>query len=86
MPGQGFECSKCGSCCKRVGLVIEEFNRGDGVCKELTQDNLCAIYKDRPLICNIGILYEKCFSHVATREEFFNFTYRCCKVLQAEDN
>jgi Fe-S-cluster containining protein len=80
-----FECSKCGFCCKRVGLIIPELNRGDGVCRKLSEDNLCTIYEERPLICNIGALYEKCFSNMVTREEFFSFTHKCCKALQ-EDN
>jgi len=46
-----FPCSKCGSCCKRVGqlkgiLPVKE----DGSCGHLV-NNQCSIYESRPLVC-----------------------------------
>lgn len=46
-----WECYKCGSCCHVGGIGIPEFNRGDGVCIHLTDNNLCDIYDKRPNIC-----------------------------------
>lgn len=38
-----YPCKHCGNCCRHVDLIAEmaSFNRGDGVCKHLTTDNLC---------------------------------------------
>ncbi len=51
----GFECSKCGACCRFVGAVAEmqAYDRGDGACRHLTPGNLCAIYETRPEICRV---------------------------------
>ena len=50
-----FPCTKCGACCRRAHLV-QPFLWGDcihGGCIMLSADNLCEVYKSRPLICNI---------------------------------
>lgn len=46
-----WTCTKCGACCRVAGRVVKELDRGDGACKNLTKDNLCGIYEDRPAIC-----------------------------------
>ena len=47
-----WECQKCGACCKFAGYFIEGFDRGDKVCKFLTENNICSIYESRPDICS----------------------------------
>lgn len=41
-----FNCNKCGLCCKNIDKIpeLKEFNLGNGVCKHLTNENLCNIY------------------------------------------
>ena len=53
-----FKCDKCGECCRHLdeSELYQEIDRGDGVCKFLT-DNLCSIYDKRPWVCQ-----EKCVS------------------------
>ena len=48
-----WNCIKCGACCNFVLLIQPDLNRGDGTCKNLTEDNLCAIYEDRPALCRV---------------------------------
>jgi len=48
-----WQCKKCGTCCRIAGLAMPEFDRGDGACKMLTEDNLCSIYDNRPNICRV---------------------------------
>ena len=60
-----WTCKQCGSCCKILGshrplkeedrLLLQIFDRGDGVCEHLTEDNLCNIYETRPEICKVDI-------------------------------
>jgi Fe-S-cluster containining protein len=44
-------CTKCGACCRIVGVAVPELDRGDGACRHLTEENLCGIYEKRPLLC-----------------------------------
>lgn len=48
-----WECKQCGTCCKMAGLLIKEWDRGDGGCKNLKEDNTCLIYNIRPEICRV---------------------------------
>lgn len=57
-----FKCDKCGECCRHLdeSELYQEIDRGDGVCKFLT-DNLCSIYDKRPLLCRVDESYELFF-------------------------
>jgi len=46
-----WECTKCSACCRSISKILPEFDRGDGVCKNLTSENLCGIYNKRPEVC-----------------------------------
>ena len=51
-----FPCSKCGQCCKKVGLtpLAKDLDRGDGVCRHYDgATRLCRIYQERPLLCRV---------------------------------
>lgn len=80
-----FECDKCGLCCRRVGRFpfMKEYDRGDGVCKHLTDDNLCAIYEDRPEVCNTGLLYERVYSRSMSREEYDAMNMMACHQIKS---
>ena len=56
-----FVCDKCGLCCKGTLLRNADptLDRGDGVCKYLTDDNLCSIYEERPWHCRSEDVYER---------------------------
>lgn len=62
---------------------MKEYDRGDGVCKHLTQDNLCAIYENRPVICNTDLLYEKFYSSSMSREEYDLMNSGACASMKA---
>lgn len=50
-----FPCVSCGACCRSIaGLQqLAEYDRGDGVCRHLTNDNQCRIYDERPGVCRV---------------------------------
>ncbi len=48
-----WECNKCGACCCLAGFIIKELDRGDGVCRMLSENNMCSIYETRPEICRV---------------------------------
>lgn len=83
-----FECDCCGACCKNIRLskfYSEELDRGDGVCKHLTADNLCEIYSERPFFCNVDAYYEKFLVQKISREKYYEMNYQACKWLKKID-
>jgi Fe-S-cluster containining protein len=66
---------------------LPENDRGDGVCRHL-KNNLCGIYDNRPLICNVGKMFELYFKSTMTEKQFILANLKVCKELaeQADDN
>ena len=83
----GFHCDRCGLCCRKVGKFpsMKEFDRGDGACKHLKDDNTCAIYETRPTICNVDRLYEERFKDDMTRDEWYRLNNEGCRELKEEN-
>lgn len=80
-----FKCNKCGMCCRNLSRnnIYKEFDRGDGVCKYL-EGNLCSIYKDRPLMCNIELSYYEYFAHI-DKEDYYRLNYDACEKLKRKE-
>ena len=80
-----FKCSQCGECCRHLDRseLYRELDRGDGVCRYL-RGNLCSIYANRPLLCRIDESYDKFFSEIYTRDEYYRLNEQACKILQSE--
>lgn len=85
-----FPCTKCGCCCKRIGVVIQELNmsfpykvRENGACEMLTKDNRCKVYDNRPTICNVDA-FQKMFN--LNKEEFYKQNIEACNTLMEIDN
>lgn len=78
-----YQCKRCGSCCRHIDLIEEMKNldRGDGVCINLTEKNLCKIYAERPPLCNGKFVYENFFSDM-TVKDFHEMISKLCKKLQ----
>jgi len=84
-----FECEKCGLCCKRADKFVEAFGRenfpyetkADGSCEMLDENNLCKVYKDRPIICNL-----KEFAKVLQidEKEWYRLNKEGCKILREQ--
>lgn len=79
-----FPCTKCGACCRRFGKFAKDYDRGDGVCLFLTSENLCSVYKYRPLICNVMKLHKVLMPHLS-EEEYVKMNIGACKVFIDED-
>ena len=77
-----INCKGCQACCCRlIGDVKPELDRGDKACKYLTDDFKCAIYEHRPLICNTDRLYELFYKDLMPREEYDKLNQEsCCKL------
>lgn len=76
-----FECSCCGECCRRLGVLHWAKNMIDlkGVCKYLNQENnLCRIYERRPIFCNVDAYYDKYLSDKISRTEYYRLNKEMC--------
>lgn len=82
-----FPCTSCGACCRRVHLVpkFPEPIKSDGSCIHLKDDNTCAIYDTRPLICNIDKFFDAVLSDKMERKEFYDMNMKVCEQYQKED-
>ena len=81
-----FNCDKCGICCRNLNRsdLYTFLDRGDGVCKYLTNSNLCSIYDERPILCQIDKAYEIYFKETLTKEEYYQLNYNACIKLKYE--
>ena len=79
-----FDCDRCGICCKNIRRAnfSNDLDRGDGVCKHLTANNLCEIYSARPIFCNVDAYWEKFLSQTMSREKFHAMNHAACQRLK----
>ena len=79
-----FPCEKCGICCKHINLIpqLKQFDSGNGRCIHLMDNNLCAIYENRPDICNVDKMYELKYSKLMTEDEYLKLNVEGCKELK----
>lgn len=88
MMSERFKCDCCGLCCRSLKKVpaLANFDRGDGVCIYLQEDNLCSIYDHRPEICNVDLMYERYFSKIYSREVYDQLNTKQCATLKSSKN
>lgn len=82
-----FPCEKCGCCCRLVGRTPwgKWLALPDGVCRWLDQEtNLCRIYEERPLFCNVDRYFEEHYKDSMSREDFYALNQRECAKLQKQ--
>lgn len=81
-----FNCEQCGCCCRNIGKVFwaKSMALSNGICKYLNQEtNLCTIYNNRPIFCNVDAFYEKYLKNKMFIDEFYVKNKSECKKLQA---
>lgn len=78
-----FSCDRCGLCCRMLRQVpqLAAFDRGDGVCRHLTENNLCEIYDSRPDICNVEKMYPA-FASQMSKDEYYRKMTEACILLK----
>ena len=57
--------------------LLSDYNKGNGVCRYLV-NNLCCIYQNRPLFCNIEQMYLSIFKDTFTKQEFIKMNIEAC--------
>lgn len=78
-----FQCDHCGCCCRNLDKsdIYASLDRGDGVCKYL-RGNDCSIYDGRPLLCRVDESYERFFSQLMTKEDYYLINKQACKKMK----
>ena len=64
---------------------MKDYDRGDGVCRFLDENNRCMDYEHRPPICNTDVMYERYFSKFMTREAYDKMNSDACKTLKSRN-
>lgn len=79
-----LDCSKCNAvCCRHVTADFLKSADGD-ICKWLDREkNICRIYDDRPLICNVDKYWEQNLRHKISYEEWIELQVDSCDELRA---
>lgn len=82
MQSDSFNCTRCGECCRHIDSIpqLSEFDDGSGRCIHL-KNNLCDIYDTRPDICRVDVMYEKIYSDIYSREDFYRLNEEACRQL-----
>ena len=70
----GFDCAKCGACCK----LFNPFT-GLGRCPRLTADDLCSIYEERPDICRVDEMAKRSGVPI---DEYYKTAELSCEALK----
>ena len=82
-----FPCNQCGWCCQNLQKheLYKDLDRGDGVCIYFNKiDNNCAVYSNRPLICNIDAMYHSMFSNI-DYGDYINLNIKAYQAAQIEN-
>jgi len=56
----------------------------NSTCRYLTENNLCAIYEDRPIFCNVEMMFKMVWSKFISEDEFYKITEILCDKLCRE--
>ncbi len=84
-----FPCEKCGLCCQRLHLnaLYKDLDRGDGTCKYFDESTLlCAVYTQRPDICNIKTMHARHFSQQYSQAVFYALNQKACAEFQQNES
>lgn len=88
-----FNCSGCGACCKRIGLLKDKFKEFNfpykvnekGWCEMLDENNKCKVYENRPQICNVDKMYSVFMKMGMTKKEYYVENTKMCNLYIRED-
>ena len=53
----------------------------DGSCEKLTEDGLCSVYEDRPIMCNVRLMSK---FYEGSTEEYYDITAKICNIMIEE--
>jgi hypothetical protein len=60
---------------------LSEYDRGNGVCRYLAENNRCMIYSKRPVICNVEKMYDLYFKNILLQNDYIIGNLNACVRL-----
>lgn len=87
-----FPCVQCGICCNKIDVAVHSVKviipdyifpytwGSNGKCEKLI-DNMCSVYDNRPLICNIDSMHV--FFDIP-KDEYYDLNIQSCNQLISE--
>lgn len=82
-----FKCDRCGLCCQNLGKspLYADLDDGTGVCRFLDRkSNLCKIYENRPVKCNVEKSYAF-FADAMSYDEYLKLNHEACLMLKGRN-
>lgn len=78
-----FKCDSCGLCCLRIESILPEFALKDGSCCYLNKEtNVCKIYSDRPLKCNVSKFYDRTMKYFISEDRYYTNQAIMCELIK----
>jgi Fe-S-cluster containining protein len=88
-----FPCTGCGACCRHIDNAKNIMNTAPelsfpytwddtGICEMLGEDNMCKVYNNRPLICNVDKLMA---FYGLNKKEFYAININGCHKLMKKE-
>ena len=83
-----FPCTQCGLCCKNIDKVpqLDGYHAGDGICFHYNENVGCTIYANRPDVCRVDEGYQKFFSLLMTKQDYYIKNAQICNQMQTASN
>lgn len=83
-----FPCTKCGLCCKNIDKIpqLSHYHAGDGICFHYNDDVGCTIYANRPDVCRVDEGYQKFFSLLIKKQDYYIKNAQICNQIQIANN
>ena len=77
-----FPCRKCGLCCKMLQdiPILSDYDIGNGTCRYL-KNNLCSIYENRPILCNVERMYSNYFKDSISEKDYIKININACSQI-----
>lgn len=82
-----FPCERCGCCCRMIGNVLwaKHMALPSGICRYLDQQtNLCTIYDNRPVFCNVDRYYNLFLKNTMDKDVFYALNKKECLALRQQ--
>ena len=79
-----FPCSQCGLCCQHIDKVaqLHDYQLASGNCRFYAEGVGCTIYENRPVVCKVDVGYEKFFSTIISKKDYYKENANTCNKLQ----
>ena len=79
-----FPCSQCGLCCQHIDKVaqLHDYQLASGIFCFYAEGVGCTIYYNISDVCKVDVGYEKFFSTIISKKDYYKENANTCNKLQ----